>query len=99
MNCLVGPVDLGHGVQIEFFVYHNDTDVYPVGLVERHSRADNGKPCSGTIRFDTPEAHAAYSTPGAFWQVVSWEPLHVEPSLLCTCGNHGFIRGGRWIPA
>lgn len=27
------------------------------------------------------------------------DPLHVEASLLCDCGHHGFIRDGRWIPA
>lgn len=31
-------------------------------------------------------------------QLVSEEPLHLEPSLLCgDCGTHGFIREGRWI--
>jgi hypothetical protein len=36
------------------------------------------------------------------WQLISLHPLHVEPSLLCKmdkCGDHGFIRGGRWVPA
>lgn len=30
-------------------------------------------------------------------QLVAEDPLHVEPSILCTaCGDHGFIREGRW---
>lgn len=36
------------------------------------------------------------------WQLISLHPLHVEPSLLCKaekCGDHGHIRGGRWVPA
>ncbi len=34
------------------------------------------------------------------WTVVSADPLHLEPSILCTvCGDHGFIRDGRWVPA
>lgn len=38
------------------------------------------------------------STP-AQWTVESWEPLSISPSLECTyCGDHGFIRAGRWIP-
>jgi hypothetical protein len=33
-------------------------------------------------------------------QLVSAEPLHLEPSLLWRCcGRHGWIRGGRWVPA
>ena len=33
------------------------------------------------------------------WTVESLDPLQLSPSLLCrSCGNHGFIRGGKWIP-
>jgi hypothetical protein len=32
--------------------------------------------------------------------LVSEDPLHVEPSILCPeCGDHGFIRDGKWISA
>lgn len=32
--------------------------------------------------------------------LVSREPLHLEPSLQWNCcGLHGFVRGGKWIPA
>ncbi len=39
-----------------------------------------------------------------YWAVESWEPLTVSPSLLCTpdkggCGDHGFIKQGRWVLA
>jgi hypothetical protein len=31
-------------------------------------------------------------------QLVSIEPLHLEPSLLWPCcGTHGFVRNGEWI--
>lgn len=34
------------------------------------------------------------------WRVESQDPLTLSPSILCrTCGNHGFIREGRWVPA
>lgn len=36
-------------------------------------------------------------------RLVSEDPIHIEPSLLCLpgdlCGLHGFIRDGRWVPA
>ena len=31
------------------------------------------------------------------WTLHSLEPLHVEPSILCICGSHGYIRNGKWI--
>lgn len=29
--------------------------------------------------------------------LISESPLHIEPSLRCSCGRHGFIRNGRWV--
>jgi hypothetical protein len=33
--------------------------------------------------------------------IASFDPLHVEGSLLCPrgCGDHGFVRQGRWVTA
>lgn len=33
--------------------------------------------------------------------LVSEEPLTLEPSILCPigCGDHGYVREGRWIAA
>lgn len=37
---------------------------------------------------------------GATWELVSLDPLHVEPSIRTTCTNHpehhGWIRDGKW---
>lgn len=40
------------------------------------------------------------------WTVECWEPLTCSPSLLCkapagsgTCGDHGYIRNGKWVRA
>lgn len=34
------------------------------------------------------------------WDVISEDPLTLSPSVLCrSCGFHGFIRGGKWMPA
>ena len=35
----------------------------------------------------------------ARWTLVAYDPLTVAPSLLCACGDHGFIRDGKWVPA
>lgn len=53
--------------------------------------------CTGGVMFDIPGAE---HFPGAKWQVVSWDPLTISPSVLCmVCGDHGFIRDGLWVPA
>lgn len=64
---------------------------------------EKGSECSSFISFDLPEVRQVLSVEGNedrhVWQVFSLElpTLHVEPSLLCRrCGDHGFIRNGRW---
>lgn len=34
------------------------------------------------------------------WDLISEDPIHIEPSLLCrACGDHGFVRNGLWVAA
>lgn len=58
--------------------------------------------CVGAVNFDYgPDSpwRGLYSN-GAHWQVQSIEPLTISPSVLCVpCGDHGFIREGRWVRA
>lgn len=57
---------------------------------------------AGGVNFDTPEARKAYEhrPNGPFWEVRSWEPLTIFPSVNClTCGHHGWIENGRWRDA
>jgi hypothetical protein len=68
----------------------------PVSADVAHLTPD-GKPCTGWIPFDVP-AHERLS-PERKWQVESWDPLTLSPSLACGCGDHGFVREGRWVPA
>lgn len=71
------------------------------GLIEHHPKPEGapGFYCGGYIAWrehdGTPPKHQLVSgAPG------DEEHLTVAPSLLCrTCGNHGFIREGRWVPA
>lgn len=68
----------------------------PIGIIEAH-RLSGDEWCYGGVfwkQVGTPEH------PRPVWTLVSLEPLHLEPSILCQiCGNHGFIRGGRWVSA
>lgn len=74
-----------------------DGDGNWVGLLEWHECTD--RVSAGGVNFDTPEGHAARpgEPPSHFWQVESWDPLTISPSIRClVCDNHGFIRQGRW---
>lgn len=43
---------------------------------------------------------ALWDEAGKLYPLVGGEPLTLSPSLLCkTCGDHGFIRGGKWVAA
>lgn len=74
-----------------------------IGIMEHHKKP-NGEWCGGWVGFtNVPESVEAYTkltgNPGKH-ELVSKEPLHIEPSLACrTCPSHGFIREGRWSDA
>ena len=71
-----------------------------LGALINHRKPD-GSECWGHIHFDTLEVRKAMGGNDAnYWTVKSWNPLTIEPSILCRlCGDHGFIRGGKWVPA
>ena len=104
-----GWTDLGDGHWYRFTVWDPDVElnpqyagrslpVDPCGAQVAHPRPD-GQPCMSGITFDLPELAGAFDGRPK-WQVVSLAPLHVEPSLLCrACGDHGWIRDGRWVRA
>jgi hypothetical protein len=90
------PLDLGHGVELQFTSYGEHERA---GYIQSHPRPDGQGRCEGGGLFDLPGIREAFPD-RAVWQVESWEPLTLSPSLLCSaCGHHGFIRGGRWVPA
>ncbi len=90
----LGILDIGHDVKIMFTTRHGRGDAR-IGLIESH-RAPDGRECGGSVTFDVPEAEGL---PGPRWTVHAMEPLHIEPSVLCSCGHHGWIRDGAWVPA
>jgi hypothetical protein len=92
-----GAIDIGGGHWIKLCDYKGEV----AALNDYHLRPD-GTVCAGFIsfrgrswskQFEHSPAHQA-------WDVISENPLHLEPSLLCrACGDHGFIRNGRWVKA
>jgi len=89
-------IDIGNGHQIKWRAFEGDEH----SMLEIHHRRTNGAPCRSHIPI-VGGAWAREFTPGSVfgWDMVSIEPLTLAPSILCGCGDHGFIRGGRWVPA
>ncbi len=76
----------------------------PIGgiMVHRLDSSPTGY-CTGGVTFDVPYLNPGFkirgNNPAPLWQVQSLDPLTISPSLLCHCGDHGFIREGRWVRA
>lgn len=102
-------VDLGHGV-LGWIV---GRDGISVGVMHEHPAAGvagtpypegmmGGGRCGGYM----PLA-GRVADEGATWDVTAGDPdadgfqgLTLSPSSLCrSCGHHGFIQLGRWVPA
>lgn len=89
-------IDIGHGHFMEWIRW---APVDRAGVAIRHPSKKDGSPCMTAMYFDIPELRDQHLS-RTVWQVQSMDPLTASPSLLClTCGDHGFIRDGRWVPA
>jgi hypothetical protein len=101
-----GTIDLGRGHTLRFFSWSPDRAQYEgipdeptAGAIIDHPHGVYGHlQCSGAVTFDTPTMRQVRPE-SSLWQVESWEPLTISPSVQCSCGDHGFIRNGRWEPA
>lgn len=78
------PVDLG--AQHVYFPVYRDGVLW--GIHAYHENMQS-RPCGGWV----PVNHDGETR---HWTVEKLDPLTLSPSLLCSCGDHGFIREGRW---
>lgn len=75
-----------------------DVEKWGAIIYHRTDKTETGW-CAGGVTFDGEVQRKVVPDKGR-WRVVSWEPLHIEPSVLCRgCGDHGFIRAGKWVRA
>lgn len=87
-------IDLGHGVRYVFVSWRR---YERAGILEEHTAPD-GKRCGGSVLFDLPGIAEAFPD-HELWMVTSYDPLSLTPSLQCSCGHHGWITDGQWVPA
>jgi len=71
--------------------------LHPKGPSNTGAYADSDY-CLGSVAFDIPEA-ITHNHKGPLWAVQSIDPLTISPSIACGCGDHGFIRDGKWVSA
>jgi hypothetical protein len=91
------PFDLDLGSDHKFTFTWSDDGKTKIGGIITHKKPD-GKECDGSMWFDCEYVRKHF--PGkTLWTVSSWEPLTANPSFLCHCGNHGWIRDGKWVTA
>lgn len=69
------------------------------GFIVRHARpgSDDSQPrCAAHADVDPHYPTPIWSMSGS----LEGGDLTLSPSLLCgTCGDHGFVRDGKWVPA
>lgn len=89
-------LDLGDNHRLIFANYKDDEHV---GATVEHLRPD-GTQCSGWIAFEGRSWAQQFNGTIATWKVEQDEPLTLSPSILCrACGDHGFVRNGKWVRA
>jgi hypothetical protein len=92
-------LDLGHEHYLSWVI---KTDEGPrIGATIEHTKPD-GEPCLGGISWASSKWEEERGLSGFKWKLESPEAdehITVSPSILCSCGDHGFIRDGKWVPA
>lgn len=100
-------LDIGHEHAMQFMAFRPDRGI--AENAERFRDVPDDERAMLAVWHSCPAAEngrqiaVIYLRPGignTHWTVESWEPLTISPSLLFKCcGDHGFIRGGKWVPA
>ncbi len=81
--------DAGHGVAVR--EVYRDGEIYAIEYTH---------PGECARRSEGDFVPVAREQNAQDWKLESENPLTLSPSLLCrTCGHHGFIREGKWVPA
>lgn len=89
-------IDLGDDHELIFSSYQGEARV---GASIKHKKPD-GSTCEGWVAFAGRSWARGFEPAIAVWTVEQDEPLTLSPSVLCrACGDHGFVRSGKWVRA
>jgi hypothetical protein len=90
-------INLGDNHRIVFSGYEGEKRV---GGNVLHPPVEGKCDGQGWIAFEGRSWARAFNGKIATWKVESDEPFTISPSILCrACGDHGFIRDGKWVRA
>jgi hypothetical protein len=90
-------IDLGDGHRVVFSEYKGEKRV-AANII--HPTVDGKCDGQGFISFTGRAWAREFDGRIETWEVVSEEPFTISPSVLCrACGDHGFVRDGRWVRA
>jgi len=72
-------------------------DIEMAAVCVSHPHRVTGKECQSIASLRHPE-EPRFQHP-VMWDVQDWniENFTMSPSILCECGDHGFIQQGRWV--
>ena len=89
-------LDIGDGHSLEFCEWHGDT----MAIVVCHHKRPDGSLCMHHAPIKGGAWDREFDGSIEAWDLVKREPLTISPSLACrVCGDHGFIRDGKWVRA
>jgi len=89
-------LDLGAGHWLQWTQYGDER----CGGIITHTKADALEGlCSGAFTIAGTKATDLIPKLPVWAFSGSWEQPTLAPSFLCHCGDHGFIRGGKWVRA
>lgn len=90
-------IDLGDGHRMIFSEYNGEKRV---GANILHPPVAGKCDGNGWVAFEGRSWAAAFEHKIDTWKVESEEPFTISPSVLCrACGDHGFVRNGKWVRA
>jgi hypothetical protein len=88
-------IDLGDDHTLTLQMFEGEISACTI----EHKKKD-GTPCNGFIPFTGRAWARSFDNHITSWEVVSESPLTLSPSVQCRiCGDHGFVRGGKWVRA
>lgn len=88
-------LDLGDDHVAQFVAYEGEI----AGCHIQHKRKD-GTLCDGFVPWKGRAWDRRFAGKITAWDLVSEYPLTLSPSVLCrSCGDHGFVRNGKWVKA